>query len=81
MNGAQQWVSYLVLKDSAHRLTGEDLLRITEIAEQAHAAVHISNGPWQMLLGVPPTFHQSVAEALQAMDPECDIQPGAIDLP
>ncbi len=35
------------------RFSADDLLRITEIAEKARAAVHISDGTTQFLIGLP----------------------------
>lgn len=70
---------HLVLEDTAHHLTGQDLLKIAQIAEQAHAAVHISYRSWQVLVGVPEYSYELVAEHLRTMGYECDILPGKID--
>lgn len=70
---------HLVLEDTAHHLTGQDLLKIAQIAEQAHAAVHISYRSWQVLVGVPECSYELVAEHLRTMGYECDIFSGEID--
>ena len=70
---------HLVLEDTAHHLTGQDLLKIAQIAEQAHAAVHISYRSWQVLVGVPECSYEWVAEHLRTMGYECDILSGEID--
>lgn len=67
---------HLVLEDTAHHLTGQDLLKIAQIAEQGHAAVHISYGSWQVLVGVPARSHELVAEVLRTMGYECNILTG-----
>ena len=41
---------YLVLADTARCLTSQKLLEIAEVAEQAHAIVHIRHGSWQVLV-------------------------------
>jgi dissimilatory sulfite reductase (desulfoviridin) alpha/beta subunit len=64
---------HLVLKASADQLTGQDLLRITEIAEQGNAEVHISHGTWQVLVGVPKDSQHDVTRALREIGYECDI--------
>jgi hypothetical protein len=69
----------LVLEDSAHCLTSQDVLKIAEIAEQARAVVHISYGSWQVLVGIPRGYHQLVQETLRAMGYESDIYSGDID--
>ena len=69
----------LVLEDSAHSLTNQDILKIAEIAEQARAVVHISHGSWQVLIGIPEGYHQLVQEALRVMGYESDIYSGEID--
>jgi hypothetical protein len=69
----------LILKDSAHGLTSQDLLKISQVAEQAHAAVHISYGSWQVLVGVPESSYELVVEYLQVMGYECSMHAGEID--
>jgi hypothetical protein len=64
---------YLILGSTARHLTCQDLLRITEIAEQGHAAVQISYGAWQVLLNVPEIYYGMVAEALRGIGYECDV--------
>ncbi|HEX9756485.1 MAG TPA: hypothetical protein VGB26_01640 [Nitrospiria bacterium] len=43
----------LGLTTKAVDLSCEELLRISEVAEEAKAAVHISHQSWQVFLGVP----------------------------
>jgi hypothetical protein len=74
-----QRIVNLVLRDTAHSLTGHDLLKITEMAEQAHAVVHVSYGSWQVLVGVPECSYDLIAADLQAMGYECGILAGEID--
>ena len=62
-----QRIVNLVLMDTARSLTGHDLLKITEMAEQAHAVVHVSYGSWQVLVGVPECSYDLIAADLQAM--------------
>ncbi len=69
---------YLVLEDTAQHLTGQDLLRIIEAAEQAHAIVKIRYGSWQVLVCVPELKHQKAERALQAMGYEACILSGEI---
>jgi hypothetical protein len=71
---------HLILEDTAHHLTSQDLLRITQIAEQAQAAVHISYGSWQVLIGVPEIHHQDISEALRDIGYECDLFAGELEL-
>ena len=74
-----QRIVNLVLMDTARSLTGHDLLKITEMAEQAHAVVHVSYGSWQVLVGVPECSYDLIAADLQAMGYECSILTGEID--
>src|ERR1700674_427456 len=69
---------YLVLADTARCLTSQELLKITEIAEQAHAIVHIRRGSWQVLVNVPELSYQKVDRALQAMGHEAQLLSGKI---
>jgi hypothetical protein len=55
----------LLLMKGADRLTGEDLVQITQVAEQAGAAIYISIPSWQVLMGVPGVQHQQVLETLR----------------
>lgn len=50
----------LVLMKGADRLTGDDLVRITKVAEEAGASLYISVPSWQVFLGVPVTQQQQV---------------------
>lgn len=50
----------LVLMKGADRLTGDDLVRITKVAEEAGATLYISVPSWQVFLGVPVTQQQQV---------------------
>lgn len=59
------------LKSTAAHLTGQDLLRITKLAEQAQAAVHISHGDWQVFLRVPEPRSRGVLENLRDMGYAC----------
>jgi hypothetical protein len=58
---------HLVLQKRADRLTGDDLLKITEVAEEAGAAIHISNASWQVLVGVPDCNGEEVLRRLHLM--------------
>src|ERR1700676_3573340 len=69
---------YLVLTDTARCLTSQELLKITEIAEQAHAIVHIHRGSWQVLVHVPELSYQKVDPARQAMGHEAQLLSGNI---
>ena len=55
----------LLLMKGADRLTGGDLFRITEVAEQAGAVIYVSIPSWQVLLAVPVTQQQRVLENLR----------------
>lgn len=55
----------LLLMKGADRLTGEDLVRIAQVAETAGAAIYISIPSWQVLLGVPGNRQGEVLEALR----------------
>jgi len=70
----------IVLEDSAAHLTSRELQEIARIAEEAHAAVHISFGSWQVLIGVPEIYHQDIAETLRNMGYECDIHAGELEI-
>jgi hypothetical protein len=70
---------YLVLTDTARCLTSQELLKITEVAEQAHAIVHIHRGSWQVLVKVPELSYQEVDRALQAMGHAAQLLSGKIN--
>jgi len=55
----------LILKATASQLTGQALLEITEIAEHAHAELHISHNAWQILVGVPEIYRPFVEKELE----------------
>lgn len=55
----------LLLMKGADRLTGEDLFRITEVAEQSGAVIYVSLPSWQILLAAPPMQQQQVLEKLR----------------
>lgn len=55
----------LVLMKGADRLTGDDLVQITKIAEAAGATLYISVPSWQIFLGVPVTQQQHVLQSLR----------------
>lgn len=55
----------LALMKGADRLTGEELVRITELAEPAGAVIYISIPSWQDLLAVPVTQQQQVVGNLR----------------
>ncbi|GEM_PF-2000008 len=55
----------LLLMKGADRLTGEDLFRITEVAEQAGAAIYVSLPSWQILLAAPVMQQQEISEKLR----------------
>jgi dissimilatory sulfite reductase (desulfoviridin) alpha/beta subunit len=57
----------LLLAEKADRLSGEDLLRISEVADQAGAAIHISYRSWQILIGVPAMRQQEVLSSLREL--------------
>lgn len=58
---------HLTLESTAEELSCYDLLRVAEVAEQARAAIHISHGSWQVLIGVPERYSQTALEALRAL--------------
>jgi dissimilatory sulfite reductase (desulfoviridin) alpha/beta subunit len=62
----------LLLAEKADRLSGEELLRITEVADQAGAAIHISLRSWQILIGVPAMRQQEVLANLRDMGYDSD---------
>lgn len=53
-----------ILRDTSHHLTKEDILEIAEIAEQAQAALHISDLSFQLLVGIPEVYRQEVSQAI-----------------
>jgi len=55
----------LLLMKGADRLTGEDLVRIAQVAEGAGAVIYISIPSWQVLLGVPGGQQEQVLKALR----------------
>jgi hypothetical protein len=55
----------LLLMKGADRLTGEDLVRIAQVAEEAGAVIYISIPSWQVLLGVPGGQQEQVLEDLR----------------
>ena len=55
----------LLLMKGADRLTGEDLVRIAQVAEEAGAVIYISIPSWQVLLGVPGDHRKQVLESLR----------------
>ncbi len=57
----------LILQDTTHPLTREDILEIAEIAEQAQAALHISDLSCQLLVGIPEVYRQEVSQAIRAL--------------
>ncbi len=54
----------LVLMKGADKLTGNDLVRIAQVAEQAGAVIYVSLPSWQVLLAVPVMQQQQVSESL-----------------
>jgi hypothetical protein len=58
---------HLALQEGADSLTGDDLLKISEIAERAGAVLHISKGSWQIFIGVPAERKREVEVDLQAL--------------
>lgn len=55
----------LLLMKGADRLTGEELVRIAQVAEEAGAVIYISIPSWQVLLGVPEDHRKQVLESLR----------------
>ena len=62
---------YLVLEDTAHRLTNRDFLRISRTVEQAHGEIRIRHGSWQVVVGIPRTELHQVEEELWCKGYRC----------
>lgn len=57
----------VVLIEKANQLTGGDLVRITEMAKEAGAAIHVSVQTWQIVLIVPTMQLKQLSENLFGM--------------
>jgi len=70
----------LILTAGGGRVSGQDLLRITEIAEKERALCHISDGPRQILIGIPKEAQRPVRQSLRAIGWNCEILPEGANL-
>jgi len=61
----------IALTTTSVDLSCEELLRISEVAEKAKAAVHISHRSWQVFLGVPIQSLRFLGAMLRNMGYPC----------
>lgn len=59
--------AHYVLKDTSLDLSGKDLLRIIEMAEKAHASVHVSHGTHQIFIGVPIPYRSFIDRTMKTI--------------
>jgi hypothetical protein len=69
----------LVLKDSARKLTNEDLLKIAEAAGKLQGEMLIRPGSWQVLVRATEAVYQRLSTALRSMGYPCRIRIGEIE--